>query len=214
MIPLLRVLSFLGNAAVFAGVPLLLGATWPVAAAIALALFGLSFWACGRAPPGTPAPADAQQAAEHAARSMALPPPRFVRTVPGWTAAAVRAGRGYGLILGADVAPRHREAVLAHEMAHFAAGDLLWEPFTDGPARVLLEATRGLFRVTAIPFLVFGAPLARATELEADRLAVDALPGYADILREVAVKMGPGKGVLYPSLGQRVRYAARHSKGD
>ena len=214
MIALLRTLSFLGNAAIFAGAPLLLGAAWPAAAAIAAALFALSYWACGRAPRGEAAPEQAREAAERAARRMELPQPRFLRVVPGWTAGAVRAGRGYGLLLGEDVAPRHREAVLAHEMAHFAAGDLLWEPFTDGPARVLLETTRGLFRVTAIPFLVFGAPLARLTELRADRLAADALPAYAETLREVASKMGPGKGLLYPSLGERVRHTARHSKGE
>jgi len=213
MIPLLRALSFLGNTAVFAGVPLLIGLPWTAAAVIAVALFGVSYWACGRAPRGAPAPEDARAAADVAARKMAAPPPRFLRVVPGWTAAAVRAGRGYGLLIGEEVAARHREAVLAHEIAHFARGDLFWEPFTDGPARVLMETTRGLFRVTVIPFLVFGAPLARATELAADCLAADALPDYADTLRELAAKMGPGKGVFYPSLGRRVRHAARHSKG-
>jgi Zn-dependent protease with chaperone function len=126
----------------------------------------------------------------------------------------VRSPGGYGLVLGEEVQPRHREAVLAHEIAHFAAGDLLWEPLTDGPARVLLETTRGLFRVLAVPFVVAAAPLGKATELNADRLAARAFPGYADTLREVADKMGPGAGIFYPSLAQRARHAARHSKRE
>jgi hypothetical protein len=52
------------------------------------------------------------------------------------------------------------------------------------------------------------------TELNADRLAAAAFPAYAEILREVADKMGPGGGVLYPSLGQRARHTARGSKGN
>jgi hypothetical protein len=213
MIPLLRLLSFLANAALFAAPPLLLGLPWPFAAAAAAALFGVSFWACGRAPKGAPAHAETVEAAARAAERMGAKAPRWVRTVPGWTAGAVRAGRGYGLVLGEEVAPRHREAVLAHEMAHFAAGDLFWEPFTDGPARVLLESTRGLFRILAVPFLVAAAPLGKVTELNADRLAAAAFPSYAAILREVADRMGPGAGLFYPSLGQRARHAARGSKG-
>ncbi len=213
MIPLLRALSFLANATLFAAPPLLLGAPWPVAAGIALALFLASFWACGRAPKGAPALAEVAEAAARAAERMGVPPPRYVRTVPGWTAGAARAGRGYGLLLGEEVAPRHREAVLAHEMAHFAAGDLFWEPLTDGPARVLVESTGGLFRILAVPFLLAAAPLAKVTELNADRLAAAAFPSYAAILREVADKMGPGSGLFYPSLGERARHAARGSKG-
>ncbi|MFI5402641.1 MAG: hypothetical protein ACHQ1G_06860 [Planctomycetota bacterium] len=213
MIPLLRALSFLANTILFAAPPLLLGADWPVAAACAAALFSVSFWACGRAPKGAPAHDDVLEAAARAGERMGVPPPRYVRTVPGWTAGAARAGLGYGLLLGEEVAPRHREALLAHEMAHFAAGDLLFEPFTDGPARVLLETTGGLFRVLAVPFLVAAAPLGKVTELNADRLAAAAFPSYAAILREVADKMGSGAGLFYPSLGQRARHAARGSKG-
>jgi hypothetical protein len=214
MIPLLRALSFVANAALFVAPPLLLGFPWHVAAAFAAALFAISFWACGRAPDGAPAHAETVAAAARAAERMGAPPPCFVRTVPGWTAGAVRARGGYGLVLGEEVSPRHREAVLAHEIAHFAAGDLLWEPLTDGPARVLLETTRGLFRVLAVPFVVAAAPLGKVTELNADRLAAGAFPGYADTLREVADKMGPGSGIFYPSLSQRARHAARHSKRD
>ncbi len=214
MIPFLRALSFLANTALFAAPPLLLGLGWPVAAALAAALFLLSFRACGRAPDGTPAPAEAVEAAARAAERMGAPPPRYVRTVQGWTAGAVRTRGGYGLVLGEEVSPRHREAVLAHEIAHFAAGDLFWEPLTDGPARVLLEATRGLFRVLAVPFVVAAAPLGKVTELNADRLAARAFPGYADTLHEVADKMGPGAGLFYPSLAQRARHAARHSKRE
>ena len=213
MIPLLRALSFLANAGLFAAPPLLLGFPWPVAAAVAAVLFSVSFWACGRAPKGAAAHAEAVEAAARAAERMGVPPPRFVRTVPGWTAGAVRAGRGYGLVLGEEVAPRHREALFAHEMAHYAGGDLLWEPFADGPARVLLDSTRGPFRILAVPFLVAAVPLGKVTELNADRLAAAAFPSYAAILREVADKMGPGAGLFYPSLGQRARHAARGSKG-
>lgn len=213
MIPLLRALSFLANLSLFAAPPLLLGLPWFATAGLVAALFGLSIWACGRAPEGAAAHAEALDAAACAGQRMGVPPPRYVRTVPGWTAAAVRAGRGYGLLLGEEVAPRHREAVLAHEMAHYAAGDLFWEPFTDGPARVLLESTRGLFRILAVPFVLAAAPLAKVTELNADRLAAAALPSYADTLHEVADKMGPGAGLFYPSLGQRARHVARVSKG-
>jgi hypothetical protein len=213
MIALLRALSFLANTALFIAPPLLLGLPWPAAAAVALALFGVSFLLCGRAPKGAPAHAEAVAAAARAAERMGAPPPRFVRTVPGWTAGAVRAGRGYGLVLGEEVASAHREAVLAHEIAHHVAGDLLFEPFTDGPARVLLESTCGLFRILAVPFLVAAAPLGKVTELNADRLAAAAFPSYAAILREVADKMGPGAGLFYPTLGQRARHAARGSKG-
>jgi len=214
MIPLLRALSLLANACLFAAPPLLLGLPWSIAAAFAAALFGVSCWACGRAPKGAPAHADAVEAAARAAERMGVPPPRFVRTVSGWTAGAVRKGRGYGLVLGEEVSPRHREAVLAHEMAHYAAGDLLWEPFTDGPARVLLDTTGGLFRILAMPFLVAAVPLGKVTELNADRLAARAFPSYAETLREVAEKMGPGTGLFYPSLRQRARHAARDSKRD
>lgn len=213
MIPLLRAACFLANTMLFAAPPLLLGLPWPAAAGVVTALFGVSFLLCGRAPKGAPAHAETVATAARAAERMGVPPPRFVRTVPGWTAGAVRAGRGYGLVLGEEVAAAHREALLAHEIAHHAAGDLFWEPFTDGPARVLLEATCGPFRILALPFLVAAAPLGKVTELNADRLAAAAFPTYAAILREVADRMGPGAGLFYPTLGQRARHAARGSKG-
>jgi hypothetical protein len=63
----------------------------------------------------------------------------------------------------------------------------------------------------AIPFLLLGAPLARATELRADRLAARAVPGYEAILRDVAPRMEARGTVLYPSLGTRIRHSARDS---
>jgi len=214
MIPLLRAASLLGNLGVAFGLPWLLGlpAGWTLL--LGAGLFLLVWWETGRAPAGRDAPEAHVALAAQAARRLGVEPARFLRVVPGWTAAAVRRGRGYGLLVGEDVRPEHVEAVLAHEIAHFAAGDLLWEPFTDGPARIVLERTRALppLGLIALPFLLWGAPLARLTELRADRLAADAVPGYAATLRELADKMGPGAGLLYPSLGTRVRHSARHSK--
>jgi Zn-dependent protease with chaperone function len=213
MIPLLRAGSFAANLLVFAGVPYLLGAGAAASLATAGGCFVLSWWGCARAPSGDEAPADVRADAEELARRMGAPPPRFVRRLPGWTAAAVSAGRGYGVLVGADVEARHRPAVLAHEIAHVTSGDLAWEPFTDGPARLCLQAARQmpLLWVIALPFLAAGAPLARATELAADRLASDTIPGYASVLREVASTLGAGPSVLYPGLGARVRHSARHS---
>jgi len=214
MILLLRALSFAANTLLFAAPALLLGLPLVVTAACVAGLFGLFWWACGRAPKGAPAHGDTLEAAARAAGRMGVKPPQFVRTVPGWTAGAVRGRGGYGLVLGEEVSPQHTEAVLAHEIAHYAAGDLFWEPFTDGPARVLLEMAGGLFRVLAVPFLLAAGPLGKVTELNADRLAGRAFPSYAAVLREVADKMGPGSGLFYPSLGQRARQAARDSKRD
>ena len=214
MIPLLRAGSLAVNGALFLGAPLLAGVPFPGAAAIAAALFAASWWACGRAPGASPAPPEVIAAAERVARRMGAPPPRGVRSVAGWTAAAFRARDGYGILLGRDVEEPHREAVLAHEIAHYVRGDLFWEPWTDGPARILAGAATRVppLWVIALPFLFIAAPLARATELAADRLAAGCVSSYPAVLSEVALKMGGGQTLFYPALHVRVRHAARHSK--
>ncbi|MHC4972923.1 MAG: M48 family metalloprotease [Planctomycetota bacterium] len=214
MIVLLRAGSFLVNLALFAGVPYLLGLAAPWALLVAVALFSGCWWACSHlGARSAPASRAQEDAAHRAANLLGVAPPRFVRAVEGWTAAAVRWGRGYGILVGADVASEHHDAVLVHEIAHYATGDLFWEPFTDGPARLLLHAAHTVppLVVIAIPFLVLGAPLARATELRADRLAARAVPGYSAVLREVAARMEARGTLLYPSLGARVRHSARNS---
>ncbi|MHC4816782.1 MAG: hypothetical protein ACYTF8_01805 [Planctomycetota bacterium] len=213
MIALLRAGSFLVNLALFAGVPYLLGLAAPWALLVAAALFLGSSWACSRVARSAPASQAQEDAAHRAARLLGVVAPRFVRAVEGWTAAAVRCGRGYGILVGADVAAEHHDAVLVHEIAHYATGDLFWEPFTDGPARLLLHAAHTVppLVVIAVPFLVLGAPLARATELRADRLAAGAVPGYPAVLREVAARMEARGTLLYPSLGARIRHSARNS---
>ena len=214
MIPLLRAGSLLVNVALFAGAPCLLGLAWPWALLVAAALFALVWWACGHVARSAPASRGQEDAAHRAAERLGVAPPRFVRTVEGWTAAAVRCGRGYGILVGADVAPEHHDAVLVHEIVHYATGDLFWEPFTDGPARLLVHAAHAVppLGVIAIPFLLLGAPLARATELRADRLAARAVPGYSAVLRDVAPRMGARGTFLYPSLGARIRHSARDSE--
>ncbi len=213
MIALLRLGSFLVNLALFAGVPYLLGLAVPWALVLAAALFACCWWACGHVARSAPASQAQEDAARRAARLLGVAAPRFVRSVEGWTAAAVRCGRGYGLLVGADVAPEHHDAVLVHEIAHYATGDLFWEPFTDGPARLLVHAAHRVppLVVIAVPFLVLGAPLARATELRADRLAARAVPGYPGVLREVATRLEARGTLLYPSLRRRVRHSARNS---
>ena len=213
MIALLRAGSLLLNVALFAGVPYLLGLAWPWALLVAAALFLLSWWACGHVPRSEAASPEQEEAARRAAGRLGVAAPRFVGAVAGWTAAAVRCGRGYGILVGADVAPQHHDAVLVHEIAHYATGDLSWEPFTDGPARLLVHAARSVppLGVIAIPFLLLGAPLARATELRADRLAARAVPGYPAVLREVAPMMEARGTFLYPSLHARIRHSARDS---
>ncbi|MHC4134752.1 MAG: M48 family metalloprotease [Planctomycetota bacterium] len=214
MIVLLRAGSFLVNLALFAGAPYLLGLAWPWALLVAAALFLSSWWACGHVVArSAPASRVQEDAAHRAADRLGVAAPRFVRAVEGWTAAAVRCGRGYGILVGDDVAPEHHDAVLVHEIAHYATGDLFWEPFTDGPARLLVHAAHAVppLGVIAIPFLLLGAPLARATELRADRLAAEAVPGYPAVLREVAARMEARGTFLYPSLGTRIRHSARDS---
>jgi Zn-dependent protease with chaperone function len=126
----------------------------------------------------------------------------------------VRRGRGYGLLVGDALEPHHLEAVLGHEIAHHRGGDLLWEAFTDGPARLLLPAVRKVppLVCAVFPFLLLGAPLARATELRADRLAAARIPSYPVVLAEVAKSSGGAETLLYPSLRERVRRSARHSE--
>ena len=92
MIPLLRAAAFLLNVCVFAGVPLLLGASLPLACGCAVVLFCLSWWACGLHPRGTEPGAEPRAAAFEIARRLGAPDPSFVSEVPGWTAASVRAG--------------------------------------------------------------------------------------------------------------------------
>jgi len=213
MIPALRAGSFAVNGAVFFGLPWLGGLPWPAAVAVAVGMFAAAWWACGRTPPSTSAPPGVVDAAARTAERMGVPPPRYVGSLPGWTAAAVRAGRGYGLLVGVEVEAGHREAVVAHEIAHFRMGDLFWEPFTDGPARLLVSAAGRVppLWVIAVPFLVLAAPLARATELAADRLAAGCVPAYPAVLREVARKMGSAPSLFYPGLNARVRHTARDS---
>ncbi len=214
MIALLRAGALLINVAVFAGMPLLLGASPGVAGAIAAALFALSVWGCRRSPPAEEAPKELRDAARLLADGMGLAPPTYVRMLPGWTSAVVATGlRGYGLLLGQGVEARHHAAVLAHELAHVALGDLRWEPFTDGPLRLLIGLARRvpLFYAIVSPFSLAGIPLARATELAADGLAARHIPTYPVVLKEVASLLPRPESLLYPSLSRRIRHAARHS---
>jgi hypothetical protein len=213
MIALLRSGAFLTNVALTFGLPLVLGLSWPWALLVSLCFFACMWWACGHAPRASEADEEARRAGERAAKLMEAPPPRYVRKVDGWTAAAVRSGNGYGLVLGEDVAVSHREAILGHEIAHYTSGDLFWEPFTDGPARILLSAVRRipLLGIPLFPFFLFGAPLARLTELRADTLAARRIPLYPVVLKEVAREIGGPSSLLYPSLTARVRRSARDS---
>jgi len=216
MIALLRAGALLVNGVVAAGVPLALGLHWSAATAVTLAFFAGSWWGCGRMPSSREADAEMHDAGMRAARAMNAPLPRSVRALPGWTAGAVRVRGGYVLILGDAVEPSHREAVLAHEIAHVVTGDLAWEPFTDGPARLLLPAVRRFppFGIAVFPFFLFAVPLAKRTELRADRLAADAVASYPALLQQVAAKLGPGGSILYPSLRERIRYSAQDSLAD
>lgn len=209
MTALLRAGSIAVNVLVPVLAARLLGAGWWGGAGAALALLAASLVYSLHRPAAPvadePTVADARRAAER----MGAPPPRFVRVLPGWMAGAVRVRGGYGLYLGADVAAEHRERVCAHEIAHFLTGDLAWEFCTDGPGRMLLDVARRVppLVVIAVPFLLLGAPLARRTELRADRLATDRYPDFPELLRDVGAKMGHRSSVLYPSLDRRVRSA-------
>lgn len=214
MIALLRLASLAANLLVLAGVPLLLGAGWPWALACATLGFGLCWWTCGRMPEAEEGPPEVREAAARAAARLRAPAPRFVVVLPGWTAAAVRRGLGYGLALGGEVDPAHAESLLVHEVAHHVAGDLLWEPFTDGFARLLMPLLGRVppLGVVLFPFFLFGAPLARLTELRADQLAARAYPPYPAVMKEVAPRMERFPSLLYPPLRERIAAAARFSK--
>lgn len=211
MIAALRIASASWNAAVLFGVPWLLGLSPTGSALVLIAGFACAWWGSARVPAGADASPDTVAAAGAAARRLAVPSPRFVRAVDGWAAASVRSGLGYGLLVGRAIRPEHLPAVLAHEIAHHLHRDLLWEPFTDGPARLLLEWGRTVppFGVVALPFLVLGAPLARATELRADRTAAGVVPSYPVILQEFASFVPERRSLLYPSLASRARISAR-----
>ncbi|MGQ0613180.1 MAG: M48 family metalloprotease [Planctomycetaceae bacterium] len=213
MIPLLRAGALLLNAGAAAALPWLLGFPWPAGAACIVACAALSRWGCGRAPRALEGGDALLAEAVTLAELLGAPAPRFVRLLPGWTAASVRAGRGYGLLLGAAVGESERRAILAHEIAHAAAGDLFWEPFTDGPARLLMPLLRALppFAIPLCPILVLAVPLARATELEADRRAARIVPHYARILAGIAERQGALPSLLYPSFPKRIAVSARLS---
>jgi len=213
MIALLRAGALALNAGAAVGAARLLGLPWAACAAGLVALAGLSRWACGRSPTGMDAGAAPHAEAVTLAKRLGAPPPRFVRVVPGWSAASVRAGKEYGVLLGAAVGEGERRALLAHEIAHAAARDLAWEPYTDGPARLLLPLVRAFppLALPLCPFLILGIPLARATELEADRRASRAVPGYAAVLARIAEDRAPRPSLLYPSFRKRVAASARIS---
>jgi len=194
----LRTGAFLGNLVPSFLFPLWLGASVPVAVAIAASCFCLCWWACGRAPKSVPADPAARAEAGELAEKFGVAAPR---------------GRGYAVLLGADLPESHRRAVLAHELAHVVQGDLFWEPFTDGPLRLLLPAVRivpPVFLVCA-PLLLFGVRLARMTELRADRLAANVVSSYPLVLHELASLRASGPSLLYPTLDQRRRVAAQRS---
>jgi len=208
-IAILRAASCGANIVIYGAVPLLLGLAWPWAPATAAVCSVLSYLACGLRPRCEPAPPEVWSAAQRVAQALGAAPPRAVHTVAGWTAAALRVRGGYDLLVGEEVGARHLSAVLAHEVVHSLERDLFWEPFTDGPARLVLHLSRPLppLALLALPFLPFAVPLARATELRADRLAAGAIEGYAEVLRELSSKLGPPATLLYPSLSTRIRYA-------
>jgi hypothetical protein len=212
-ITVLRWSSFAANVVTLVGVPLLLGAAWWVALAIALAAFALSYWAAGCAPAGDAADPVTASVARNVADRMGLAPPRFVRRHPGWIAGAARVAGGYGLVVGEEIESRHTEAILAHELAHVASGDLAWEPFTDGFARALAPTVRKLppLLLVLFPFFLIGAPLARATELHADDVAAGCVSSYPSVIKEVADALGSGGTLLYPDLVTRARRSARRS---
>ena len=95
-------------------------------------------------------------------------------------------------------------------------GDLGWEPFTDGPARLVLRLGRVVppLVVAGVPFLVLGLPLARATELRADRAAAVAVPTYPAAIKELVADQQVGWLSLYPSPKRRIAASARHSREE
>ena len=133
------------------------------------------------------------------AQRMGVAAPRAVWTLRGRTAAATRVGTGYALLLGDDVAPQQVEALLAHEIAHYKTGDIFWEPFTDGPVRILVALARACapFWLAVFPLLLFGAPLARITELRADQVAARAVSSYLFVLKEFTQEESAQSSLLY-----------------
>lgn len=205
--------ALLVNVAGFGAAPLIFGAPWWSAALFAALCFYGSWRFALRAPQGESAEPVLVSTSRRLAERAGIDHPRFVRRVPGWTAGAVRCAGGYGLVLGDEVDAAHAEAILAHELAHVALGDLSWEPWTDGVARALTPAVRKLPPLWLIlfPFFVLGVPLARTTELRADDFAAALVSSYPLVLKEVAAKLGSREAILYPSLQVRFRRSARRS---
>lgn len=210
---LLRLGAFLANAATVAGIALFFGAGWLTVFAACVAFFALAWWGCGLAPPTTEAPPEAIALARAIAQRMGATAPRSVRSLAGNSAAAIRDGFGYSLLLGREVLPEHAEALLAHEVAHHVGGDLVWEPLTDGPARLLLPAAHACAPVWVLllPFLPFAVTLARRTELLADRRAAEVVSSYSSTLEEVTGAKGRRGSLMYPSVARRLRHSARDS---
>ncbi|MHC4956900.1 MAG: M48 family metalloprotease [Planctomycetota bacterium] len=213
MIALLRAAALVTNVAVVAGVPILLGAS-PLFAGVCLVVFFPAVaWATAHPPPSAPAEDDVVARVRDVAQGMGAPAPHAVRMVEGASAAVGRVGFGYQLLLGRSLEARHRDAVVAHELAHVITGDLLWEPFTDGPARLFARPVCAFapFWVLLFPFFLFGVPLARLTELRADRLAARVVESYPIVLKELTAD-GQGRvSLLYPPVTRRLDYAARDS---
>lgn len=213
MISVLRVAALLVNVAFLIGVPVLLGLPFWGAIATAAICFWLSWVVAGRVPAGDAADPMVISTARRLAERMGLEHPVFVRRHPGWMAGAARVRGGYALVVGDEIDPDHREAVLAHELAHVAEGDLTWEPWTDGFARAFLPAVRAMppFFLAVFPFFLVGAPLARLTELRADDHAAATISSYPLVLQQIASIVESRPTLLYPSLAQRSRRSARRS---
>jgi Zn-dependent protease with chaperone function len=213
MIALLRGAALATNVAVVGGAALLLGAAPWVAAGCVAAFFAGMAWVTARAPRTGPVDPDVVAQVSDVARRMGVSAPRAVKGIDGATAAVGRVGLGYQLLLGRELDARHRDAVVAHELAHVATGDLLWEPFTDGPARALARpvCAFALLWVPVFPFFIFGVPLARLTELRADRLAARAIKSYPLVLEELTGDTRKRMSLLYPPVTRRLEVAAQDS---
>ncbi len=216
MIGVLRLGALLVNVAVVAGIPLGLGAPWWGAVAALLTAAWASWILCGRAPRGERAEPLVQEQVHLVCARMEVAAPSFIELIEGCSAAVVRRRGGYGLLLGRELKPEHLVPVTAHELAHVRYGDLVWEPFTDGPARLVLRLRRLVppVVVAGVPFLVLGLPLARATELRADRAAAAAVPTYPAAIKELVADQQTGWLSLYPSPERRIASSARHSIGE
>ncbi len=216
MIGVLRLGALLVNVAVVAGIPFVLGAPWWGAAAALLTAACASWVLCGRAPRGERAEPLVQEQVHVVCARMAVAAPRFIELIGGRSAAVVRRRGGYGLLLGRELKPEHLASIAAHELAHVRYGDLGWEPFTDGPARLVLRLGRVVpsLVVAGVPFLVLGLPLARATELRADCAAAAAVPTYPAAIKELVLDQQVGWLSLYPSPKRRIAASARHSREE